>query len=104
MTTSSIARAAGNATELKSSASARASGQYRASEAMPSSEEVGRMREQIGELAIAAAAIDLDVFLEVVERVSSPQALSAGIDPRAVTSAGDWIELASLLKPFRDAA
>jgi hypothetical protein len=78
---------------------------------MPDPEEIARMREeikaiadQIGELAIAAAAIDLDAFLDLAERVGSPQALTAGIEPRAVTSAGDWVELAGLLKPFRDAA
>jgi hypothetical protein len=69
-----------------------------------SSEDVARMRDQIGEIAIAAAAVDLDAFLEVVKRVGSPQTLTAGIDPRVVASAGDWTDLAGLLRPFRDAA
>ena len=71
---------------------------------MLSAEEVSRIQDEIGSLAIAAVGIDLDAFLEVVHEVGSPQALAAGIDPRAVTSAGDWKDLAGLLKPFRDAA
>ena len=71
---------------------------------MLSTEEIAAIQEEIGSLAIAAAGIDLDAFLEVVHQVGSPQALAAGIDPRAVTSAGDWKDLADLLKPFRDAA
>jgi hypothetical protein len=66
--------------------------------------DTARVQEQIGELAIRAAGIDLDAFLEVAEQVGSPQAMAVGINPKAVTSAADWTELARLLKPFRDAA
>jgi hypothetical protein len=69
-----------------------------------SPEETARVQEEIADLAIRAAAIDLDDFLEVTEQVGSPQAMAAGINPKAVTGAADWTELASLLKPFRDAA
>jgi hypothetical protein len=69
-----------------------------------SPEDTARIQEEIAALAIQAAAIDLDGFLEVVAQVSSPQAMAAGINPKAVTSAGDWLQLAMALKPFHEAA
>jgi hypothetical protein len=67
-------------------------------------DDVARIQEQLGRIAIEAVRIDVDGFIEVTEMVASPQALAAGIDPRAVTSASGWAEMAHLLKPFRDHA
>ena len=67
-------------------------------------EEIARIQSRLGELAVSAVGIDLDSFIEASDQVGSPQALAAGIDPRAVASAGSWAELARLLKPFRDHA
>ena len=67
-------------------------------------EEIARIQSRLGELAVSAVGIDLDGFIEASDRVGSPQALAAGIDPGAVASAGSWAELARLLKPFRDHA
>ena len=67
-------------------------------------DDVARIQEQLGRIAIEAVRIDVDGFIEVTEMVASPQALAAGIDPRAVTSASGWAEMARLLKPFRDHA
>jgi hypothetical protein len=69
-----------------------------------SEDDVARVREQLGEFAIASLRIDLDGFLEVVDQVGSPQALSHGFSPQVVASAAEWQELALLLKPFRDEA
>jgi len=69
-----------------------------------SPEDTARVQEEIADLVIRAAGIDLDAFLDVTRQVGSPQAMAAGINPKAVTSARDWVELARLLKPFRDAA
>jgi hypothetical protein len=71
---------------------------------MISEDDVARVREQLGEFAIASLRIDLDGFLEVVDQVGSPQALSHGFSPQVVASAAEWQELALLLKPFRDEA
>jgi len=65
-------------------------------------QDIARIQEQLGELSLRVVKVDLDGFLEATVAVGSPQALAAGIDPRAVTSAGGWTELARLLKPFRD--
>ena len=67
-------------------------------------ERVAEIQQQLGQLSIMAAQLDLDAFIEVTEQVGSPQALAAGIDPRAVASAPKWNEMARLLKPFRDHA
>lgn len=69
---------------------------------MISEQDVARIQRQLGELALQAVRIDLDGFLEATEAVGSAQALSVGISPRAVASAGEWAEMARLLKPFRD--
>jgi DNA-directed RNA polymerase subunit RPC12/RpoP len=69
-----------------------------------SQDDIGRIQDEIGRLALQAVRTDLDGFLEATDAVGSPQALAAGIDPEAVTSAGDWADLARLLKPFRDHA
>ena len=69
---------------------------------MISEEDIARVQEELGELAAAALAIDLDGFIEASEAVGSAQALSVGVSPRAVASAGEWAEMARLLKPFRD--
>jgi uncharacterized protein YbaR (Trm112 family) len=69
-----------------------------------SQDDIYRIRDEIGQLALDAVGIDLDGFLEAAEAVGSPQALASGIDPQAVASAGEWSEIARLLKPFRDEA
>ena len=69
---------------------------------MISQDDIRRIQDEIGVLALDAVRIDLEGFLEATDVASSPQALAAGLDPRAVTSAGDWEEMARLLKPFRD--
>jgi formylmethanofuran dehydrogenase subunit E len=69
-----------------------------------SQDDVARIRDEIGRLALQAVRIDLDGFLEATDAVGSPQALAAGIDPHAVASASEWSEIARLLKPFRDEA
>jgi DNA-directed RNA polymerase subunit RPC12/RpoP len=69
-----------------------------------SQDDIARIQQEIGALALDAVRIDLDGFLEASDQVGSPQALAAGIDPKAVTSAGHWAEIARLLKPFRDEA
>jgi DNA-directed RNA polymerase subunit RPC12/RpoP len=69
-----------------------------------SQDDVARIQDELGRLAIEAVRIDVDGFIEACDLVGSPQALAAGIDPRAVTSAGNWAEMARLLKPFRDRA
>ena len=71
---------------------------------MITAEEVAQIQEQLGRLSIMAAEIDLDAFIEVANQIGSPQALAAGIDPRAVGNAPEWAEMARLLKPFRDQA
>jgi hypothetical protein len=67
-------------------------------------EEITAVQQAIGKLALEATRIDLDAFIEVTDEVGSPQALAAGIDPRAGPSASEWAEIARLLKPFRDDA
>jgi DNA-directed RNA polymerase subunit RPC12/RpoP len=67
-------------------------------------DDIARIQDQLGKLALDVIRIDLDGFIEATDLVGSPQALTAGIDPRAVASAGGWLELAELLKPFRDQA
>jgi len=69
-----------------------------------SQEDVARIQQQLGELAIASLRIDLDGFLEVVDALGSAQALEHGFSSRIVASAGEWAEMARLLKPFRDHA
>ena len=71
---------------------------------MITNDDVARIRDEIGRLALQAARIDLDGFLEAAEVIGSPQALTAGVEPRAVTSAAEWTSIARLLKPFRDDA
>ena len=71
---------------------------------MISNDDIARIQQQLKELALAAVRTDLDGFLEVAELAGSPQALAAGFQPRLVTSASAWAELARLLKPFRDNA
>ena len=71
---------------------------------MISQEDIRRIQDEIGRLALQAVRTDLDGFLEATDAVGSPQALPAGIDPQAVGSAGEWAEIARLLKPFRDDA
>jgi uncharacterized protein YbaR (Trm112 family) len=69
-----------------------------------SQDDIYRIRDEIGQLALDAVGIDLDGFLEASDAVGSPQALASGIDPQAVATAGEWSEIARLLKPFRDEA
>jgi hypothetical protein len=69
-----------------------------------SEDDVARVREQLGEFAIASLRIDLDGFLEVVELLGSPNALIHDFSPKVVASAAEWRELALSLKPFRDQA
>jgi DNA-directed RNA polymerase subunit RPC12/RpoP len=69
-----------------------------------SQDDIERIRDEIGRLALDAVRIDVDCFLEAADAVGSPQALAAGIDPAAVASASEWSEIARLLKPFRDEA
>jgi hypothetical protein len=69
-----------------------------------SQDDIYRIRDEIGQLALDAVGIDLDGFLEAAEAVGSPQALASGIDPQAVASAGEWSEIGRLLKPFREEA
>ena len=71
---------------------------------MISEEQIAAIQMRLGEFALTAATIDLDGFLEVSDLMASPQALAAGIPPKAVTSAAEWVEFARLLKPFRDHA
>ena len=71
---------------------------------MISQEDIARIQQEIGVLALDAVRIDLDGFLEATDAIGSPQALAAGINPHAVASAGQWAEIARLLKPFRDEA
>ena len=71
---------------------------------MISQDDIARIQEELSRLAIEAVRIDVDGFIEASDLVGSPQALAAGIDPRAVTSAAGWAELARLLEPFRDHA
>jgi DNA-directed RNA polymerase subunit RPC12/RpoP len=67
-------------------------------------DDAARIQAELGRLAIEVVRVDVDGFIEASDLVGSPQALAAGIDPRAVTSAGGWAEMARLLKPFRDHA
>jgi len=69
-----------------------------------SQEDISRIQDQLGKLALDVVRIDVDGFIEASELIGSPQALTAGIDPKAVTSAGEWSEIARLVKPFRDHA
>ena len=71
---------------------------------MISNDDIARIQQQLGELALAAVRTDLDGFLEVTEAIGSPQALAAGLAPNVVASASGWSDLARLLKPFRDNA
>lgn len=71
---------------------------------MISENDIARIQEQLGRLALETVRIDLEGFIEATDAVGSPQALAGGIDPRAVTSASRWAEMARLLKPFRDDA
>jgi hypothetical protein len=64
-------------------------------------DDIRRIQEELGRLAIDAARIDVDGFIEASELVGSPQVVH-GINPRAVTSSGEWAEMARLLKPFPD--
>jgi DNA-directed RNA polymerase subunit RPC12/RpoP len=69
-----------------------------------SQDDIYRIRDEIGQLALDAVGIDLDGFLDAADAVGSPQALASGIEPQAVASAGEWSEIGRLLKPFRDEA
>jgi len=69
---------------------------------MISEQDVERIQQELGELALQALRIDLDGFIEASDLVGSAQALSAGASPWAVTSAAGWAEMARLVKPFRD--
>jgi hypothetical protein len=69
-----------------------------------SPEDTVRIQEHLGRLALEAVGIDLDGFIEACEQVGSAQALASGINATAVSSAGEWADLARLLKPFRDNA
>lgn len=71
---------------------------------MISQDDMARIQQQLGEFAVASLRIDLDGFLEAAGTIGSPQALSHDFAPRVVASAGEWAELALLLKPFRDEA
>jgi DNA-directed RNA polymerase subunit RPC12/RpoP len=66
--------------------------------------DAARIQNQLGQLALDAGRIDLDGFLELAEQAGSAQALAAGLDPKLVTGASAWAEMARLLKPFRDDA
>ena len=67
-------------------------------------EETAAIQEELIRLAFASLKIDLDSFLEVTVIIGSPQALAAGTQLQSVTSAAKWLDLARLLKPFRDQA
>ena len=69
---------------------------------MITEQDIHRIQEEIGRLALDAVRIDLGGFLEATDAAASPQALAAGLSPKAVGSAARWAELAILLKPFRD--
>jgi hypothetical protein len=69
-----------------------------------SPQEAMRVQRKLAELELDAASIDLDPFLDVVARLGSPQALAAGFSLQVIESASEWLELARLLKPFRDRA
>ena len=71
---------------------------------MISQDDIARIQEELGRLALEAVRIDVDGFIEASDLVGSPQAMAAGVDLRTVTSAGEWAEMARLLKPFRDRA
>ena len=71
---------------------------------MISESDIARIQEELAKLALASLKVDVDGFIETADLVSSPQALTAGISPKAVASAGEWAEMARLLKPFRDHA
>ena len=71
---------------------------------MISQDDIARIQEELGRLALEAVRIDVDGFIEASDLVGSPQALAAGLNPKAVASAGEWAEMARLLKPFRDHA
>ena len=59
--------------------------------------------KELGELALAVVRVNLNGFLEVAELAGSPQACRR-LQPRLVTSAFAWAELARLPRPFRGAA
>ena len=67
-------------------------------------DDIRRIKDELGRLALEAVRIDVDGFIEVSDIVGSPQALGAGLDPKVVASAGEWADMARLLKPFRDHA
>jgi hypothetical protein len=69
-----------------------------------SQNDIARIQEALARLALEVVRIDVDGFIEASELIASPQAMAAGVDLRAVTSAGEWAEMARLLKPFRDHA
>ena len=71
---------------------------------MISKSDIARIKDELGRLAVEAVRTDVDGFIEASDLVGSPQALSAGVSPRTVASAGEWAEMARLLKPFRDHA
>ena len=71
---------------------------------MISEDDIARIQEELGRLALEAVRIDVDGFIEASDLVGSPQALSTGVSLRAVASAAEWAEMARLLKPFRDHA
>ena len=71
---------------------------------MISQDDIARIQDELGRLALEAVRIDVDGFIEASDLIASPQAMAAGVNLRAVTSAGEWAEMARLLKPFRDHA
>jgi hypothetical protein len=66
--------------------------------------DIARIQEQLGRLALDAVRIDLDGFIEASDLVGSSQALGHGLSIATMRSAGEWAEMARLLKPFRDHA
>jgi DNA-directed RNA polymerase subunit RPC12/RpoP len=69
-----------------------------------SEQDIARIQDQLGKLALDVVRIDVDGFIEASDLIGSPQALTAGVNPKAVASAGEWAEMARLVKPFRDHA
>ena len=67
-------------------------------------EATREIQEQLGALTISASEIDLDGFIELIEAVTSPQAVARGLDLSTVQSAAGWAVGARLLKPFWDHA
>ena len=67
---------------------------------LPDNDATQRTMDQLGQLMIAAAAIDLEPFMRLAELVQTPEVLIHGMDPSTVASAGGWLDIATKLKPF----